>query len=248
MLQSLASIGAGIGIGFAYSWKLTLLIVGFAPFILMSGMIQMKVVAGNKEANRAAMEGAGKVCFFTRSCSTYCKVFKFQVAIEGIENIRTVAALTKEKKFHQDYCDCLVEPYRWNPSCNPHGFLVISLSELVASERTLKVLLTASHRALSFLPMQPVLLWVHISLTLVNLTLATCSSMNSILNCPGCASHRMILFAGSSVPLSLVPCLLDKPPPLLLIMRRPRLQLLSSSSSSTEFLLSTVHCQMEKSQ
>ncbi|ELU04466.1 hypothetical protein CAPTEDRAFT_135774, partial [Capitella teleta] len=94
MLQSLASIGAGIAIGFAYSWELTLMIIAFAPFILMSSAIQMKVVAGNKEANRAAMEGAGKV------------------AIEGIENIRTVAALTKEEKFHQDYCDCIVEPYK----------------------------------------------------------------------------------------------------------------------------------------
>ena len=72
MLQSLSSIGAGIGIGFAYSWKLTLLIIAFAPFILMSGFIQMKVVAGNKEANRAAMEGAGKVS--TRIAITYVYV------------------------------------------------------------------------------------------------------------------------------------------------------------------------------
>ena len=61
MLQSLASVGAGIGIGFAYSWKLTLLIIGFAPFIMGGGFLQMKVMQGNKEANREAMEGAGKV-------------------------------------------------------------------------------------------------------------------------------------------------------------------------------------------
>lgn len=61
MFQGLASVGAGIAIGFAYSWKLTLLIVGFAPVMLASGAVQMKVMSGNKEANRAAMEDAGKV-------------------------------------------------------------------------------------------------------------------------------------------------------------------------------------------
>ncbi len=35
-----------------------------------------------------------------------------QVAIESIENMRTVASLTKEEKFHYDYCQKTLQPYK----------------------------------------------------------------------------------------------------------------------------------------
>ena len=59
--QSMSSIGAGIIIGFIYSWELTLLILGFAPFMLASGFIQMKVLSGNAGDKKTALENAGKV-------------------------------------------------------------------------------------------------------------------------------------------------------------------------------------------
>ena len=36
----------------------------------------------------------------------------WQIAIEAIENIRTVATLTKEKKFHENYCQEIEAPHR----------------------------------------------------------------------------------------------------------------------------------------
>lgn len=62
MFQSLASIGTGIIIGFVYCWQLALFIIGFMPFILIAGMLQMKIAKGFSGKNNAALEEAGKVC------------------------------------------------------------------------------------------------------------------------------------------------------------------------------------------
>ena len=43
-MQSIAAIGLALVIGFIYSWQLTLLVLAFAPFTLLSGFIQMRVV------------------------------------------------------------------------------------------------------------------------------------------------------------------------------------------------------------
>jgi len=85
IFQSMAAILIALGIGFVFSWQLTLLICAFAPFMLIAGAMQMKVMQGNKKADDEAMLEAGKI------------------AIEAIENIRTVATLTKEDKFYNDY-------------------------------------------------------------------------------------------------------------------------------------------------
>uniref|UniRef100_X2B039 Bile salt export pump n=1 Tax=Capitella teleta TaxID=283909 RepID=X2B039_CAPTE len=92
--QSMASVGAGIVIGFVYSWKLTLLILGFLPFLVVGGILQMKVMQGYSGKGQEALEGAGKI------------------AIEAIENIRTVASLTREKTFSQDYERLTRKPFK----------------------------------------------------------------------------------------------------------------------------------------
>ena len=61
VIQSMSSIIIGVAIGFYYSWKLTLAIVGFAPFIMAAGWLQMKVLAGYTEEGQDALENAGKV-------------------------------------------------------------------------------------------------------------------------------------------------------------------------------------------
>lgn len=96
MFQSLASIGTGIIIGFVYCWQLALFIIGFMPFILIAGMLQMKIAKGFSGKNNAALEEAGKL------------------ATEGISNMRTVASLTKEPKFLADYEKLTSVPYRQN--------------------------------------------------------------------------------------------------------------------------------------
>ena len=66
IIQSLSCLGAGFVIGFIYSWKLTLMIIGFVPFILAAGMLQMKIMGGSAKQSQSSLEGAGKVriCFY----------------------------------------------------------------------------------------------------------------------------------------------------------------------------------------
>ena len=61
VIQSLGSIGFGIVIGFVYSWKLTLVLLGFAPFMLIAGFIKMRIMAGTRGELNRKMEEAAKV-------------------------------------------------------------------------------------------------------------------------------------------------------------------------------------------
>ena len=71
MIQSMAAIAAALGIGFAFCWELTLLILAFAPFILIAGFIQMRKFSG--KSNRKSTEDAGKVGRALLSYKTYYK-------------------------------------------------------------------------------------------------------------------------------------------------------------------------------
>jgi len=59
LLSSLSSIGAGIVIAFVYSWEFALFIIGLAPFFLIGGYLEMKVLTGLSGSE--ALEGAGQV-------------------------------------------------------------------------------------------------------------------------------------------------------------------------------------------
>lgn len=76
---------AGLVIGFVYSWKLSLLICGFAPLMMIGGFVQMRVMTGGVKGDKKALEQAGKI------------------SVEAVENIRTVVTLTKEDYFLNQY-------------------------------------------------------------------------------------------------------------------------------------------------
>lgn len=61
LLQALASIILGLTIGFVYSWKLALVLTAFGPFMMLAGFVQMRVMTGNSNTNKEALETAGKV-------------------------------------------------------------------------------------------------------------------------------------------------------------------------------------------
>lgn len=65
LIQGFASIGGGLVIGFIYSWQLTLVVVAFAPFMLLSGFIEMRAFAGSQGEKNKKMEEASKVIFNT---------------------------------------------------------------------------------------------------------------------------------------------------------------------------------------
>ncbi|KAK2176084.1 hypothetical protein NP493_686g01047 [Ridgeia piscesae] len=93
-LQGGVSVIAGVLIGFFYSWELTLAILAFAPFLVMGGSLQVKMMSGNTGRSQSALEGAG------------------QVATESMSSIRTVASLGKEEHFVNEYKKLTDIPYK----------------------------------------------------------------------------------------------------------------------------------------
>ncbi|KAI0212558.1 ATP-dependent translocase ABCB1 [Lamellibrachia satsuma] len=93
-LEGGSSVIAGVFIGLYYSWELTLLIFGFTPLLVIAIKITMKMTGGHAAQGSDALEEAGKL------------------AVEAMENIRTVASLSKEASFVRQYKHLTEKPFR----------------------------------------------------------------------------------------------------------------------------------------
>ncbi|KAM9334421.1 bile salt export pump-like [Symphorus nematophorus] len=94
IVNSLTNIGVAVLMSFYFSWKLTLLILCFLPFIALSGGFQAKMLTGFAKQDKQAMEAAG------------------QISGEALNNIRTIAGLGKEQRFVDMYEAQLDAPYQ----------------------------------------------------------------------------------------------------------------------------------------
>ncbi|XP_067349779.1 bile salt export pump isoform X2 [Channa argus] len=94
IVNSLSNIGVAIIMSFYFSWKLTLLILCFLPFIALSGGFQARMLTGFAKQDKQAMEAAGRI------------------SGEALNNIRTIAGLGKERSFVDMYEVHLEAPYQ----------------------------------------------------------------------------------------------------------------------------------------
>uniref|UniRef100_A0A8C4KM60 Bile salt export pump n=1 Tax=Dromaius novaehollandiae TaxID=8790 RepID=A0A8C4KM60_DRONO len=94
IVNSLTNIGVAIIIAFYFSWKLSLVIMCFLPFLALSGAIQAKMLTGFASQDKKALEATGRI------------------SSEALTNIRTVAGIGKENMFIDSYEKHLEVPYR----------------------------------------------------------------------------------------------------------------------------------------
>ncbi|MBN3326378.1 ABCBB protein, partial [Atractosteus spatula] len=94
IVNSLTNVGVAIIISFYFSWKLSLVIMCFLPFLALSGGFQAKMLTGFAKQDKDAMEAAGRI------------------SGEALNNIRTIAGLGKEKAFVEKYEAQLEAPYK----------------------------------------------------------------------------------------------------------------------------------------
>uniref|UniRef100_A0A8C4WYI1 Uncharacterized protein n=1 Tax=Eptatretus burgeri TaxID=7764 RepID=A0A8C4WYI1_EPTBU len=102
--QTIASLATGIILAFIHGWQLTLLILAMIPLVTVGAFIQLRAFTGSAGKSKDALEEAGKV------------------AIEAVENIRTVVSLTREELFYHLYMSKLHVIYSSPVSGFSYGF------------------------------------------------------------------------------------------------------------------------------
>uniref|UniRef100_A0A8C3KQT2 ATP-binding cassette sub-family B member 5 n=1 Tax=Calidris pygmaea TaxID=425635 RepID=A0A8C3KQT2_9CHAR len=94
MTMTVFTLLTAIIIAFVYGWQLTLLILACIPFVIATNAARVSSVSGHAAKDQKALEEAGRI------------------STESVENIRTVASLTREEAFYERYVTSLNRPYR----------------------------------------------------------------------------------------------------------------------------------------
>ncbi|KAK0401518.1 hypothetical protein QR680_015832 [Steinernema hermaphroditum] len=94
VFSAFVSVGCGIAIAFYYGWQMALLVLALFPLEGVGQALQIKYIEGRAEDDEKDFENSGKT------------------AMEAIENIRTVQALTLEDRFYQTFCGYLDAPHQ----------------------------------------------------------------------------------------------------------------------------------------
>ncbi|PAV82879.1 hypothetical protein WR25_21147 [Diploscapter pachys] len=94
VFTSIISIIAGVSLAFYYGWQMALLIVAILPLFVLGQFLRGRRFSGKSVKSAKDFEESGKI------------------AIEAIENVRTVQALTKEQLFYERFCRRLDGPHR----------------------------------------------------------------------------------------------------------------------------------------
>ncbi|CAL2042115.1 unnamed protein product [Caenorhabditis brenneri] len=94
VITTIVSMVAGIGLAFYYGWQMALLIVAILPIVGFGQYLRGRRFTGNNVKSASEFADSGKI------------------AIEAIENVRTVQALAKEDTFYVKFCSKLDVPHK----------------------------------------------------------------------------------------------------------------------------------------
>nr|XP_012637331.1 bile salt export pump [Microcebus murinus]XP_020143991.1 bile salt export pump [Microcebus murinus] len=94
IVNSFINVTVAMIIAFFFSWKLSLVILCFFPFLALSGAMQSKMLTGFASKDKQAMEIVG------------------QIASEALSNIRAVAGIGKERWFIEAFETELEKPFK----------------------------------------------------------------------------------------------------------------------------------------
>ncbi|XP_058405180.1 bile salt export pump isoform X3 [Diceros bicornis minor] len=94
MVNSFTNITAAMIIAFFFSWKLSLVVVCFFPFLALSGAVQTRMLTGFASQDKKALETVG------------------QITNEALSNIRTIAGIGKERRFIKAFETELEKPFK----------------------------------------------------------------------------------------------------------------------------------------
>jgi len=92
IMKNFSALAVSLGIAFAYSWKLTLLMMAFIPILILGGIIEIGLVVGDEEKMKKEYAESSNV------------------ASEAISNVRTIASLHREEIVLQKYSETLKKP------------------------------------------------------------------------------------------------------------------------------------------
>ena len=98
LIEAFTAVILSLVIAFAYSWIMTLFMIGVVPVVIVGAVFQIMVLSWNITQHKKALESAG------------------MVAVDSIENIRTVAAFGIEQNFTEQYCTRINIMYRYTVS------------------------------------------------------------------------------------------------------------------------------------
>lgn len=94
MIETLFTLLLAIVIAFVFSWAMTLFMLGVVPVLIIGAAFQSRILSRNIARKKKALENAGKV------------------AVDSIDNIRTVAGLGVEENFSRQYSERIKSMYK----------------------------------------------------------------------------------------------------------------------------------------
>ena len=86
ILQSMSSFFLGLGFGFYFSWRITLLVIGLSPLLILSGVMESMMFYGNTSSKVKEDEN---------------------IVQETFNNIKMVKSLVSENAIHQKYMESI---------------------------------------------------------------------------------------------------------------------------------------------